>query len=141
MRVATVVTPPAAEGAAAGIPEAPEVGPDDTQLLKTGDAADATSVIPPEELDKLRGEPPGNGDEGGSWYQVLEPSPPAEQSDAVTDLVGEEDEPPAEPERPDEAAEGGGPEHPERSRRDEEDAEDGEPRTTRIRKRTTGRPD
>ena len=35
----------------------PEVREDDTQLLKTGTAADPTAVIPAEELDRLRAEP------------------------------------------------------------------------------------
>src|SRR6478752_160066 len=49
----------AAAGAAptGGVDDVPDVLEDDTQLLKTGPAADATAVIPAEELDRLRGEP------------------------------------------------------------------------------------
>ena len=81
----------------------PEVRDDDTQLLKTGAAADATAVIPADELERLRAEssaepsaepaaePSVEGDteveeepvpetpaEPGSesWYEVLEPTSP-----------------------------------------------------------------
>jgi len=40
-----------------GLDDVPDVLEDDTQLLKTGPAADATAVIPAEELERLRGEP------------------------------------------------------------------------------------
>jgi aminoglycoside phosphotransferase (APT) family kinase protein len=73
-----------------------EVGEDDTQLLKTGAAADATAVIPPEELERLRGKPvpePETSTEnnGESWYEVLEPAALVEETMTTTDLVSEED--------------------------------------------------
>ncbi|HEU4331577.1 MAG TPA: phosphotransferase [Lapillicoccus sp.] len=115
MRVATAVaTPPAT------IDEAPEVDEDDTQLLKTGDAADATSVIPPEELDKVRGEA---SEADGSWYEVLEPAAPSEEDETTTDLVDEEDSAAEPPEEEPDA-----------------DEPEAEARTTRIRKRTTRDP-
>ena len=76
-----------------------EVRDDDTQLLKAGAAADATAVIPADELERLRAESgsepsaepstedaeveaeavpetPGEPD-SESWYEVLEPTPSA----------------------------------------------------------------
>ena len=132
MRVATAVAgapPPDADD------DVPEVDEDDTQLLKTGDAADATSVIPAEELDKVRSEAPGPEPEAtGSWYEVLEPTSPGEEPE-TTDLVDEGDEGDEAP-APEPAPDGpNGPNEP-----DEPDEPDEEPRTTRIRKRTTRGP-
>ena len=73
-----------------------EAADDDTQVLKTGSAADATAVIPPEELDRLRGasdnaaEGKPSAEEGSdsSWYQVLTTTPPpsiAQSADAPGD--------------------------------------------------------
>jgi hypothetical protein len=85
----------AAAGAAptGGADDVPDVLEDDTQLLKTGPAADATAVIPAEELDRLRGEPapapepetPAQAD-SESWYEVLEltPSEPTPEAEDVT---------------------------------------------------------
>ena len=87
LKAAAVVTAVAVETAVE--PDAaPEVGDDDTQLLKAGSAADATAVIPAEELERLRAapgaepsaqpsaEPSAEADaESESWFEVLEPTP------------------------------------------------------------------
>ena len=92
-----------------GVDDVPDVLEDDTQLLKTGPAADATAVIPAEELDRLRGEPasapepetPAQAD-SESWYEVLEPSPSAPTPDAedvtLDEDLDEDVEPELEPE-------------------------------------------
>ncbi len=72
--------PPVASSAAAGATAGVDIpGPrdDDTQLLKTGTAADATAVIPAEELARLRERPPTEEPEqdAESWFQVLEAAP------------------------------------------------------------------
>jgi aminoglycoside phosphotransferase (APT) family kinase protein len=131
MRVATVVPDqPTEQPTDEPTSDRPVVDEDDTQLLKTGDAADATSVIPAEELDKVRSE--ASGPET-SWYEVLEPGSPVKASNDATDLVDEGDEPPTEETpsdaNPDEADEA-----------DELDGPEDEQRTTRIRKRTTRGP-
>ncbi len=76
----------ASAASAGGGEDAPDVLEDDTQLLKTGTAADATAVIPAEELDRLRGEPvaapePATQADYTSWYEVLELSPSAPTPD------------------------------------------------------------
>ncbi|MEP6649093.1 MAG: phosphotransferase [Lapillicoccus sp.] len=88
---------------AAGAEAIPEVRDDDTQVLKTGPAADATAVIPAEELDRLRGEltaeaePEVAEEDSESWYEVLAPTPPL--ADARADDLGpDDDEPDAQPE-------------------------------------------
>ena len=88
-----------------GVDDVPDVLEDDTQLLKTGPAADATAVIPAEELDRLRGEPasapepetPAQAD-SESWYEVLEPSPSAPTPDAEDVTLDEDLEEDVEPE-------------------------------------------
>ncbi len=103
--VATVAAGAAPTG---GVGDVPDVLEDDTQLLKTGQAADATAVIPAEELDRLRAAEPTTTPEveaeamartdSGSWYEVLELTP-AEPTPDSEDLVLEEvSETPAEPE-------------------------------------------
>jgi hypothetical protein len=87
-------TPAAAASAALATDASPELRDDDTQLLKTGTAADPTAVIPAEELDRLRAESAaGPNEDTESWYEVLEPFPPvdeagsAEGSESSEDLV------------------------------------------------------
>jgi aminoglycoside phosphotransferase (APT) family kinase protein len=74
---------------------APEVRDDDTQLLKTGTAADPTAVIPAEELDRLRadsaGASSGDGDDAESWYEVLEAAPEVDERETSEDLVDEDE--------------------------------------------------
>jgi macrolide phosphotransferase len=74
----------AATGAsAAGVVEVPDLRDDDTQLLKTGTAADTTTVIPPDELDRLRerhGDSTEPADDPGSWFQALDAAPSAEDA-------------------------------------------------------------
>jgi aminoglycoside phosphotransferase (APT) family kinase protein len=94
-----VVSEPTAPQMAAAVPVSsaaevtPEVREDDTQLLKTGKAADPTAVIPAEELDRLRAESAtassGDTDDVDSWYEVLESSPTADEVESGGDLVGE----------------------------------------------------
>jgi hypothetical protein len=93
----------AVDAAAATLSEA---GDDDTQVLKTGAAADATAVIPPEELERLRG---ASDDEGAgtppaeqgsdSWYEVLAPTPALADSESQPEL-GADDGASAESEAP-----------------------------------------
>ena len=94
----------AVDAAAATLSEAGD--DDDTQVLKTGAAADATAVIPPEELERLRGasddeaeeEPPA--EQGSdSWYEVLAPTPTLADSESQPE-PGADDEASAESEAP-----------------------------------------
>jgi len=94
----------AVDAAAATLSEAGD--DDDTQVLKTGAAADATAVIPPEELERLRGasddeaeeEPPA--EQGSdSWYEVLAPTPALADSESQPE-PGADDEASAESEAP-----------------------------------------
>ena len=74
---------------------APEVRDDDTQLLKTGTAADPTAVIPAEELDRLRAETAaassGDTDDAESWYEVLEAAPAVDEAESGGDLVDDDE--------------------------------------------------
>ena len=104
--VATYATA-GATPAATGVDAVPDVLEDDTQLLKTGPAADATAVIPAEELERLRGEPvttpepepeaPAETD-SESWYEVLELTPSEPTPDAEDLVLDEASETQAEPE-------------------------------------------
>ena len=83
--------PAAAAPPASATDTPPEVRDDDTQLLKTGTAADPTAVIPAEELDRLRAEPAAApNDDPASWYEVLEPAPSVDEAEGSMDLVEEE---------------------------------------------------
>ena len=99
-------TPMPAHGSPAPAPEdeavdataaiSSEAGEDDTQVLKTGPAADATAVIPPEELERIRvasdeaeGQP--SAERGSdSWYEVLAPTPALVDSESQHELGADE---------------------------------------------------
>jgi macrolide phosphotransferase len=77
----------------------PEPADDDTQVLKAGPAAEATAVIPPEELDRLRGasddaaegKSTAEASPNSSWYEVLTTTPPMPVSESA-DGPGDEAE-------------------------------------------------
>ncbi len=88
----------AASTASAAAPvEFPDLRDDDTQLLKTGTAADATTVIPPDELERLRGRggatedhPAESEQDATSWFQVLEAAPAADPPEPAPTTADEE---------------------------------------------------